>query len=825
MKAWRLAQRFLRSDLRSGELRALLLSIGLAVAALSAVAFFTDRVDRGLARQGAELLAADLAIETGTPPVPAWLTEATRRGLESAEILEFPSVVFKDDQPVLVQVKGIGPGYPLRGQLLLEAGSPSAPPAPDRVWVEPRLLQLLEASLQGRITLGGRDYVLDGVVTEEPDRGGDLVRFAPRLLLSLEGVERSGLIGPASRVKYRLLLAGEAGAIDSYRRWIEQRLPPGTEVLSVANARPELRAALERGGRFLSLAALCAALLAGAAVALSTRLFVHRQTDAAAMLRCLGAPGRQIFLAFAIRLSVLGLCAALAGVLVGFLAQFGLTALLGQWFGDRLPAPGLAPAGQGLATGLALLLGFALPPLLRLRQVPPLRALRRDIGLPRAGTWVAWVCAALSIAALVIWQAGDLRLATRVLGGVLTALLLLVAAARGLVALLVPLRSRGGSAWRYGLAALARRPGLTALQAAGFGLGILALLLLAVVRVDLLAAWRASLPPGTPQYFMLNIQADEVAGLERLLTERGIQNSGIYPMIRGRLVRIGAQAIDPEDYESPRARRLAAREFNLSAATRQQADNRISAGRWWRDDEADRPWFSVEQGLAESLGIALGDQLTFDVAGQLVTGEVTSLRTVQWDSFNVNFFVTGTPGLMQGLPGSFITSFHLGPAQQDLIGTLARQFPSASVLDVQPLLARVRSVIDRGVRAVEAVFLFTLVAGVLVLYAAVQASRDERAIETAVLRTLGASRRRVLRGVLAEFATLGLLAGGLAASMATAVGYVLARQVFDLPWTANPWLWLAGTGLGAVGVALAGWAATATLVSTPPAQVLRSRFG
>ena len=824
MKAWRLALRFLRSDLRSGELRALLLSIGLAVAALTSVGFFTDRVERGLAAHGAQLLAADLAIEQGTPPDPALLTEATRRGLRTAQTLDFPSVVFNGDQPVLVQVKGVGAGYPLRGRLLLTTGEPTAPPPADAVWVEPRLRHVLDTGPDDSITLGGKPYRMVGELALEPDRGGDLVRFAPRVMLSLAGVARSGLIGPASRVKYRLLLAGDPAAIAAYQRWVEPRLPRGAELLTPANARPELRTALDRGGRFLALAALCAALLAGAAVALSTRLFVSRQTDAAAMLRCLGAPGRRIFVAFALRLLSLGLLAAVAGLAAGFLAQFALTALLGGLFGDRLPAPGYTPAWQGLVIGLTLLLGFALPPLLRLRQVPPLRALRRDVDLPRGNAWWGWALAAASLGALVVWQAGDAALAGRVLGGVALTLLVLTAAARLLVALLVPLRSRSGSAWRYGLAALARRPGLTAIQAAAFGLGILALLLLAVVRIDLLSAWRASLPPGTPEYFLLNIQPDEVAELQGLLRERGIHNSGVYPMIRGRLIAIGERKVDPDAYDTPRARRLAAREFNLSQAVHMQADNRLTAGHWWQAEEHGQPWFSVEQGIAETLGIGLDDTLTFDVAGQVVTGTVVNLRKVQWDSFNVNFFVVGTPGLLQGLPASFITSFHLEPGQTGFVGELARRFPSASVLDVQPLLAQVRAVMDQGTRAVEAVFLFTVAAGMLVLYAAVQASRDERAIETAVLRTLGAPRRRMLRAVLAEFATLGLLAGLLAATMATVIGYVLARQVFELPWSFNPWLWVAGVGCGALGVALAGLAAAAPLVGTPPAQVLRSRF-
>jgi putative ABC transport system permease protein len=825
MNPWQLAARFLRADLRSGELRALLLSVGLAVTALTAVAFFTDRVGRGLERQGAHLLAADLALEHGRALGDAFTAEAERRGLRFARTMEFPSVVFHDDRPVLVQVKVVGPGYPLRGELRLGTGPATAPPPEGSAWVEQRLLTTLAAAIGGTLPLGEIRLRIADTIAHEPDRGGNLVRFAPRVLIGYADAERSGLLGPASRVKHRLLLAGDAAAVTGYQRWARQRLPEGTELLTIANARPELRVALERGGRFLGLAALCAVLLAGAAVALSTHLFVERQTDAAAVLRCLGLPGGRIFAAFALRLALLGLAASLAGSAAGYLAQFGLSALIGHWFGEGLPLPGPLPALHGLAIGLVLLLGFALPPLLRLRRVPPLRVLRRDLDPPPVAAWLAWGLAAGSMAALVLWQAGDLALAGRVLGGVAATVLLLALAARALLTGLRRVARRSRAAWAFGLATLARRPGLTALQAAGFGLGILALLLLAMVRVDLLSAWRDSLPADTPDHFMLNIQPDEVAELQGLLAAHGIANSGVYPMIRGRLTHIGERAVDPEDYDSPRARRLAAREFNLSHATEMQADNRLVAGQWWQASELDEPWFSVEQGLAAALGIRRGDSLRFDVAGQPVSGRVVSLRKVQWDSFNVNFFVIGTPGLMAGLPATFVTSFHLRPGEDALIGEIARRFPSASVLDVKPLLAQVRAVVNQGVRAVEAVFLFTLAAGMLVLFAAVQASRDERATETAVLRTLGAPRRRILGAALAEFGTLGLLSGTLASAAASAVGYVLATRVFELPWQLDLGLWATGAAIGAASVVLAGVAATYPLINTPPAQVLRTRLG
>lgn len=825
MMVWRLALRFLKADLRSGELRGLLVSVGLAVTALTSVTFFTDRVERGLERQGSHLLAADLVLQHNQPLPIGVATEAQTLGLNTTRTLEFPSVIFDSDRPVLIQVKAIGAGYPLRGDLILDTGSSAQrPPAADAVWVEPRLLRTLAAQPGDPVKLGDAQWRIAGIIDQEPDRGGNLIRVAPRVMLDLAQIERTGLIGPASRVKHRLLIAGPANLLAEFRQRVEDRLPQGAEILTVANARPELRLALEQGSRFLGLAALCAVLLAGAAVALATHRFVRRQTDSAAMLRCFGLQSRHIFAAFALRLCILGLGAALSGIFGGYLFQFGLTAIIGNWFADELPQPGFFPAIHGLLVGLALLLGFALPPLLRLREVPTLRVLRRDLDPPPATAWLGFAIAGSTMSLLIIWQAGDLNLAVRILGGVLGTLLALVLTARGLIGVLRLRSGSTGSAWARGLGNLRRRPDLASLQAAGFGLGILALLLLALVRVDLLAAWRANLPPQAPDHFLLNIQPDDVADLNRFLDTERLRHSGVYPMIRARLTAIGGRRVDPETYESPRARRLAAREFNLSYAEDMQSDNRLAAGDWWSPVQRDIPMFSVEVGLAQALGIEMGDVLQFDVAGQRVTGPVTSLREVQWDSFNVNFFVIGTPVPLAHLPATFVTSFHLPADREGVIDGLAQQFPSASVLDVKPLLAQVRAIMNQGSRAIEAVFLFALAAGVLVLFAAVQTSREERALETAVLRTLGAPRSHLLRSSLIEFGVLGLLAGLLAAAMASGVEYMLATHVFALPWTPNLALWISGAAIGMLCVTASGVLATYPLINTAPIRVLRAKL-
>lgn len=821
--------RLFRSDWRSGELRLLALSLGLAVAAVTAVDFLTERAIRLLESQGAELLAADLALEHSAPPAGEILATAKSLGLQTARILSFPSVVMGPEEPVLVQVKGVDGRYPLRGELRLSDAegtgeSVHRAPAVDEAWVEPGLLGRLGTRLGDRIEIGAAEFRLTRLIEHEPDRGGNLFRLAPRVMLSTAGIERAELLGPASRVRYRLLAAGEPDAVERLRRWIDTELPRGANLLTVQNAQPELRSAIQRGRSFLHLAALCAVLLAGAASALVAHLFVKRQLDAAAMMRCLGATSGRIGRIFVGRLLLLGLSAGLFGALLGYLAQAVLLFLIGDWFDGELPQPSWRPLLNGLLVGLVLLGGFGLPALVRLRRVPPLRVLRRDLQPAPLSAWLAWALALGSFAALVFWLARDPALAERILASLFGAGLVLLLGARALTALAAGFRRHTRSAWRYGLAALARRPGLSSLQTGAFGLGLLALLLIGLVRGDLLQAWEQSLPPGTPDHFLINIQADEVETLASLLRDKGIDGSGLYPMIRGRLVRINDREITPEDYESIRARRLAAREFNLSTALELQSDNRIVAGHWWGSGSRDTSGFSVEQGIAETLGMALNDRLVFDVAGQRVSGRITSLREVQWDSFNVNFFVIGTPELMRDLPATFITSFYLPGDRKDLLRELARTLPAVSVIDVKPLIAQVKNIMQQGSRAIQTVFLFTLAAGVLVLLAAVQVSRDERSAEIAVLRTLGARRRFILVGLLTEFAVLGLTAGVLAAGVATVTGYVLATGLFDLPWQLNPWLWLLGTAGGALLVASAGMLATRPLINAPPVRILQGRF-
>ncbi len=823
-----MALRALRRDWRSGEVRVLAAALLIAVASVAAVGFSIDRIQVTLERKSNELQGADLVIVSPEPLQDDLLREARTRGLQTALTLSFRSVALAGEQATLAEVKAVGSGYPLRGVLQVSA-APFGPaavtrtiPTPGQVWLDERLLQSLKLSIGDSLELGAARFMVTQVLAYEPDRGGDLFSIAPRLMMNLADVPATELVQTGSRVEYRLLLAGTAAALQAYRAWAQPRLNPVERLQGVREARPELRAALERAQRFLGLAALVSVILAGVGIAIAARRFALRHWDSVAIMRCVGASQGVVVRLFLLEMLLLALLAGLAGVLAGYIAQEGMTRLLAALAtGEPLPPPSWRPIAPALATGLITLLGFGLPPLLRLRNVSPLRVLRRDLGPLEQRSLLLYGPAVLSVTLLLLWQAGDVRLALYVLAGVAGTLLTLSLAALALVKSLTLLRNRVGVAWRFGLANIARRGGSSVAQVAALGLGIMALLLLTLVRNDLLAGWQATLPASAPNRFLINIQPTEVAGIQDFLHVNGLAETRLFPMVRGRLMTLNDRPVGPENYTSSRAQRLVEREFNLSWADALQEDNRIVAGRWWQDGDRGEALISVEQGVAEELGIHLGDRVSFRIAGQMQAARVSSLRSVEWDSFRVNFFLLFPPGVIDNQPATWITSFHLPRERTALLSELIRAYPSVTVLDVEALLGKVREIMNRVVLAVEYVFLFTLAAGLVVLYAAIQATQDKRLYESAMLRTLGARKSVILKSLLAEFATLGLLAGLLAALGATILGYVLAQQLFGFIYAPNVWLWLTGAAVGVIGVGAAGLLGARAVLTQPPLRSLR----
>lgn len=827
MTALRLSLRGLVRGWHSGELRALGLAVLVAVTAITSVGFFTSRIQQALQHQAGELLAADLRVQSGEPIPAPWAARAQELGLRSARALTFASVVLAGERTQLAAVKAVGEAYPLRGTLRVAdqaygAGRPVRHgPAPGTVWLESRLLNALALEPGDTLELGAATLRVGRVLIHEPDRGGELFNVAPRLLLHQDDLPATELLQPASRVNHYLLVAGEAGGLRRFRAWVEPRLAPGQLLQGVRDARPELRAALDRGQRFLGLAALVAVLLAGVAVAIAARRFAARRLDDSAILRCLGAEQALVNRLYVLQMTWLGLAAGAAGTALGFGAQYGLAYLLEGLVGGELPPPSAAPALTGMAAGLVTLYGFALPPLMRLGRVPPIRVLRRDIDPVPPGVMAVYGSAMAAMAALTLWQAADLELASAVLAGGVATLAVLAAGAWLLVRAFGGLRHGVGATWRFGLAGLARRAGGTTAQVLAFGLGIMALLLLTLIRGDLLEDWHGRLPPGAPNQFAINIQTQQLPGIRAFFRERGQEAPGLYPMVRGRLVAIDGRRVKPEDYPDGRARRLVAREFNLTWLERPQTGNRVIAGRWWSKDTGERQVLSVEQGIAETLGIGLGDTLTYRIAGRELQARVTSLRHVEWETFRPNFFVAAPPGLLDDFPATWICSFHLPAREKDLLSDLVRAFPNVTIIDVEALMGQVRTIMDRVSLAVEYVFGFTLLAGLIVLYSAVQASHDQRLREGAILRTLGADRRQLLLGTVAEFTAIGLLAGVLGALGASAAAYVIAEHVLGLAFDLRVGWWLSGMLGGVLGVGIAGTLGTRAVLKHPPLQILR----
>ncbi len=815
----------LRREWRSGELRLIAAALLVAVAAVTSVTLFTDRVRQAMVLRANTLLAADLALDSSFPIPGPYLEEARRVGLETAQTLSFRSMLVVGEGMQLVEVKAVDPAYPLRGRLAVGRDPFAVPvptddvPEPGTAWPDAQLAQVLKLAPGQGITLGDAKLAVGPVLLYEPDRGGEAFHIAPRLLMNLADVPATGLVAPGSRVSYRWLVAGEPEAVAAYRAFVEEKGDETVELVSVRDARPALRVTLERGEQYLRLTALASLFLAGIAIAMAARRFAIRHLDHCAILRTLGATQGFIVRVYVLCLLWLGLLTSAAGCLLGAAAQFVLARLLTGLVEGELPAPSWTPLAAGTLTGLTALIGFALPPIAHLRHTPPLRVLRRDLGMGHPPARLIYLAAIATILVLTSWHAHELRLTLYVVGGSFATTAALAVCGWGLVRGLRPLGRRVGIAWRYGLANIARRGGTSVAQSVALGLGIMAILLLTVVRGDLLANWQARLPPDAPNHFAINIQPAEVEALRAFFAEYGRAPPTLYPIVHGRLRAIAGKPVEAERYEDERARRLASRELHLTFTGKLPPDNHVLAGRWFGPHA--KAELSVETELARLLGIRLGDRLRFQILAEEVEGTVTSLRSVSWDSFNPNFFVIAAPGMLEAYSEHYITSFYLGPGQKRWLFDLVQRFPSVTLLDLAALMDEIQAIIDRVAAAIQFVFGFALLAGLLVLFAAVHATLDERLQESAVLRTLGAGRGVVARGLAAEFLVLGVIAGFLAALGASGIGYLLARQVFDIAFTFNPALLAYGLVGGGLGVTAFGLIATRPVLDSAPLETLR----
>lgn len=823
----RLGARALRRDLRNPHLVVVALALVIAVAGMTAVGTFTDRVERALTAQAGSLLAADLALQSSRPLPRSLRTHGEDEGLAISEQVNMRSMVSHADGLQMVELKAVDAAYPLRGEVQVTTSGNVRPaplragPQPGEVWVESRLLGLLETRVGETLKVGAAPLRIAGVLAMEPDRAGDLFSIAPRVMMNLADLPATRLVLPGSRLQYTLSLAGKEAAVAAFAAHARTLTKGnGFRIVSPDEARPEVRSALDHARQFLSLAALVATTLAGLAILVAAHGFAREQVDTIAIWRTLGATRSTLGWLHTAQIALLGVLASAAGAVLGSALEFGLSHALSGLVQGEMPPPSLRPALSGIAAGVLALMGFALPQLLALRDVPPARVLRRDLPWrgPGPGMIIGGACAAIGL--LAPWQSGDARLTLWALGGLGVCLAGLFVIGRAALWLLDTWLRHRTAWWLTGLTNLTRRPGLAGLQICALGMSLAAITLLALVRTDLVANWTQSLPPDAPDQFLINIEPEEVAALDAFLAAEGIRTGGVWPMVRARLVSINGRAVQPEDFADPRARRLADREFNLSTATTLKHDNRLAAGRFWQAGE-DPAQFSFEVEIAQTLGIELGDEVSYRVADRMLTGKVTSLRVVNWETMEANFFVVSPPAFLDGYPATHITSFKLPEGREDILKALSTRHPSVTVLDVKALLAQVRGVMDRALAAIEFVFFFTLAASVVVIFAAVEATHGERLHDVTVMKTLGATRGRILGVTSLEFASLGALAGIIGTVAASAGAWWFATRLLNMTYHFNAIALLLGATLGTEAVWLAGLRAVVGAWRQPVAQVLR----
>ncbi len=807
-KFWRLA-----------EMRLLFLALLVAVVAVTSVGFFTDRADRAMSQQATTMLGGDMVVVSTRPISDAFLQEAEKRGLRTAETISFPSMVSvlgDDEKFQLAQIKAVSLSYPLHGAIetsedvLGEVSNVSLKElANNETLAESRLFITLGVKAGQEVQLGRSKVKLSRFIRKMPDQSTSAFQLAPKLILPLPQLEKTGLLTPASRARYSQLFAGDEGSVKKFKNWLKPQLKKTEAIRTLDDGLPSVQQALQRGQRFLKMASLLAVILAGAGIALSSYSLTQHETPSVAVLKTMGASRRQILKRYLSQLFFSATIAAILGAMLGYVIQLFLARYLQEFVGQTLPSASWWPVLVGVLTAWIMVLGFSAPHLMRLINTSPVQILQGQSS--QAKTSLIFSTFALSAAVLLLmWmQTQDIKLSVILLFAVIIAIAIF-----WVIALLM-LRLVRTLGERLRLPKANRR---MALMVVVFGIGLFSLLLLTTLRGDLINRWQASLPVSAPNHFLINIQPEEVAPIQTLLAKESIETP-LYPMVLGRLIKINDKVVSEDDYEADRAKRLLIREFNMSANAEMPAGNKVTSGKWFEPKSL--KGLSVEEGIAETLRLKMGDTMTFDIAGEQITEEIISLRSVNWDSMRPNFFVMMAPKAFDDQPKTFITSIHLDDDQKHVLPSLIKQFPSVTDIDITAIMTQVRDLINKAAFAVQAIFLFTLVAGVVVLFAALQSQKAMRRKEIAILKSLGASRAYLRRNLVLEFAMIGGLAGFLASVLALIAGNVAGSMLFDLSPELNLTLIAQGTLLGAVLVGAAGYLNVRGLLSVVPVSLFR----
>ena len=828
----RLILRLVARDWRAGELRLLLAALLVAVGTVSAITLFVDRLHQALLAESTTFLAADRVV-SGSQPIPdSFRDGAISQGLALSDTLSFPSMVYAETSAArnqLVSVKAVSETYPLRGTLRIadQPFSTDRPTdsVPDRgeVWLDSRLFPSLGVVLGDSVQVGYEKLRISRVLTSEPDRGGSFFDLGPRVLMRLADVPATRVIQPGSRIGYRLLLAGDESALNEYRDRFREQFVGKFRWQSIRESSPSIGSALDRAESFLLLGGLLAVILAGIAVALSANRYAKRHYDHVSVLKTLGATPNEIQWGYFGVLTVLGVGGVVFGLLLGTGIHLGIVQLLATYLPANLPLPGSRPLLLGAATGFICLIAFALPPLLALKNISPMRAVRRELDVTTTSSLITYGLGTCGGLTLLIWYSNSLWLTFWALAGGC-----LVCVVFGVMATLLLRAGRlagmqAGSLWRLALAGLQRRRRENVAQIMIFGLAIMLLLILVLIRTSLLDEWRQQIPENAPNHFVMNVTGTEVDAMQSLLQDHTDYDGKLFPMMRGRIeavnevpVRDYQRRSRSEDRGGPRL----SSERNLTWTREPPPNNKMISGSWWPSDTQES-LVSIEQGYAFGWGLRVGDQLTFDLGGLKVVSKVANIRTVEWDSLRPNFFIIFSEAALADVPATYMTSFYLPPDRKRFLNDILSRYPTITVIEVDELISQVQQIVSRVTQAVELVLVLVLGAGALVLIASIQASRDQRMKEHALIRTLGGSRRLIAGSLASEFSILGLFAGVVAVVGAEITVYALESQVFEMPYQARPWFWLVGPLIGTLIVVTVGYLGTRSLISTPPATILR----
>ena len=826
----KLAWQQLFAQFKSGDLRVLLLALILAVTSITAINFFTNRISAHLNAQGGMLLGGDTVIIADHPIPNLFSNIAKKAGLQTASTIEFASMAINNDKNQLAEVKALGAGFPLRGDFNVQFAANKLPiniksiPKPNEVWLEPRLANALGVNLGDSLELGASQFKVAGILMREPSRGGDMFSFAPRLMMNSQDVAATKLIQFGSRVKYQVLAAGNAKQLAQFSNSVLPLIQRGERVEDVKTARPEIRSALDKAETFLGLSAMVSVVLSVVAMLLASGPFVTRAQESAALMRTFGANKTTVMKISLIQTAILALIGAIFGCLLGFLLQNILAISAGKLFLETLPAPTYTPILIGFTLSFSLLFSIMWPHIQTLKTIPAMRILRNDYAVNSLSTWRLYWPVVLSVVLLILWVAKTMQLALAFILGLLVLCVITSAVAYGISQLLYSLSQRNAfqNSLGFGLANLKRRLGLSIAQMIGFSLGAMVLMLLMMIKTDLMQAWQGSLPIDAPNRFIINIQPDQVVPVQAFIKDLGVKSPQVFPMIRGRLVAKNNQLISANAFDNERAKRLVSREFNLSSAATMQADNKLLQGRWWRADEASAPLLSLEEDIAKVLNVAIGDTLTYEIAGSKITLTVTSIRKVEWDSMRANFFAVTPPKALDQFSASYMTAFYLPKNKDNALNKLLQQFTNFTMIDVASIMNQVRDIMQKLTTAVGFVFTFCIVAGLVVLYAALVATREARIRESALLRVLGASRAQTTQAFLIEFVCIGAVAALVAVIVASGLSFYLSRFILDIPYQFNGQLAFIAFSAALIFIPLAAWLAIRSYLNVPPKQLLNS---